>query len=146
MRASAELEERARLDERQVRELHALYQGEWWTAGRRLEDVRRMLASSDVVCALCDPRSGRLLAFARALTDRVYKALVLDVIVAPGHRAAGLGRRLMEALLARPELAGVRDVELYCLPELIPFYRRFGFSPDLGGVGALRLRRPGPHA
>jgi hypothetical protein len=90
-----------RLTEAQAHELVALYQKEWWTKGRELEDVRRMLEQTDIVVA-----------FARGLTDGVYKAL-------------------MDALLEHPRLKRVRHLELYCLPELIPFYRRWGFTDEL---------------
>jgi hypothetical protein len=36
------------LDAQQIRELHSLYQGEWWTRGRSLDDVKVMLAHSDL--------------------------------------------------------------------------------------------------
>lgn len=38
------------------------------------------------------------MAFARILTDYVYKALILDVIVEPAYRGRGLGRLLMESI------------------------------------------------
>ena len=78
------------------------------------------------------------MAFARVLTDGVYKALIFDVIVAGSHRDHGLGRALMDALLEHPRLKSVRHLELYCLPELIPFYRRWGFSDELGELRFLR--------
>ena len=74
------------LDEAQVEELCALYQREWWTKGRELADVRRMVAHSDFVFALTETGTGALAGFARVLSDRVYKALVLDVIVAEHAR------------------------------------------------------------
>jgi GNAT superfamily N-acetyltransferase len=116
-----------RLTEAQAHELVALYQKEWWTKGRELEDVRRMLEQTDIVVA-----------FARGLTDGVYKALIFDVIVADPHRSHGLGRALMDALLEHPRLKRVRHLELYCLPELIPFYRRWGFTDELGELRFLR--------
>ena len=43
--------------------------------------------------------------------------------------------------LTHPRLREVRHVELYSLPELIPFYERWGFSTDVGGV---RFQRAQP--
>jgi GNAT superfamily N-acetyltransferase len=125
------------LTDAQVAELHALYEEEWWTKGRGLEDIRRMLRSSDVVVGFAEP-DGRLAAFARVLTDYVYKALVFDVIVARPHRKAGVGRALMDAIMNHPKLRGVPHIELYCLPELVPFYQRWGFSTDLGHLKFMR--------
>lgn len=135
---AVELDRLDRLTEAQVHELVALYQEEWWTKGRELEDVRRMLEQTDIVVAFCERESRRLVAFARVLTDGVYKALIFDVIVAGSHRDHGLGRALMDALLEHPGLKTVRHLELYCLPELIPFYRRWGFTDELGELRFLR--------
>ena len=128
----------AEIHERQIQELHTLYQGEWWTRGRSVNDVKTMLEHSNFVFALCDGSDGRLVAFARVLTDMVFKALVFDVIVAPDRRDEGLGRRLMEHILQHPDLKNVTHIELYCLPELVSFYEKLGFSTDVSGVSLMR--------
>lgn len=128
----------ADLTAEQVADLQELYRAEWWTEGRELANVERMLAESDVVVGLADSDSRELLAFARALTDSVYKAVIFDVIVRSDRRGTGLGDRLMEAVLGHPDVADVDHVELYCLEELVPFYERWGFTDELG---ALRLMR-----
>lgn len=68
----------------------------WWATQRELADVQRMLAGSDVVVGAIDQSSDCLVGFARAVTDGVYLAIVLAVIVATDHRGQGLGRYLME--------------------------------------------------
>jgi GNAT superfamily N-acetyltransferase len=122
-----------------IKQLHALYQAEWWTQDRQLEDVRRMLQHSDVIIALGEADTKRLAGFARILTDYVYKALIFDVIVAESQRGHGLGRVLMDAILNHPDLAAVRHFELYCLPDMLPFYRQWGFTADLGELRFMRL-------
>jgi GNAT superfamily N-acetyltransferase len=127
-----------RLSEEQVRDLHGLYQAEWWTHRRNVDDVARMLEGSNVALGFEDEESGRLVGFARVITDFVYKALVLDVIVAASHRGTGMGRALMDAVIEHPELKDVLHFELYCRPELIPFYERWGFTADLGEMRFMR--------
>jgi len=122
-------------------ELQALYRGEWWTNRRERSGTERMLAHTDEVIAIRDPAGGELIGFARVLTDRAYKALILDVIVKKSARGQGLGRRLVEAILAHPSLAAVRHFELYCLAEMAPFYRKWGFTSDLGDLRFMRLTR-----
>jgi GNAT superfamily N-acetyltransferase len=126
------------LSEAQTEQLHLLYQHEWWSVGRTLADVRAMLQHSDFVFGIVAPETQQLLAFARVLTDRVFKALVLDVIVHPEHRSAGLGTFLMTHILADPVLSRVRHIELYCLPERADFYRRQGFTAELGELLFMR--------
>jgi ribosomal protein S18 acetylase RimI-like enzyme len=120
-------------------QLVALFQSAWWTAERTLEEVERMLRGSDVVVGLVDGSSDRLVGFARAITDSTFLAVVLDVVVAADLRGSGLGARLMDELLARPELAAVDSIELVCQPELVAFYRRFGFTDSVGR--SLLMRR-----
>jgi GNAT superfamily N-acetyltransferase len=122
----------------QAEQLHSLYQSEWWSVGRSLADVRTMLQHSDFVFAIAAPGTQQLLAFARVLTDRVFKALVLDVIVHPDHRSAGLGSFLMAHIAAHPVLSRVRHIELYCLPERVAFYRRHSFISELGELRFMR--------
>jgi GNAT superfamily N-acetyltransferase len=126
------------LTETQVEQLHSLYQREWWTVGRSLADVQTMLEHSDLVFAIAAPDTRELLAFARALTDRVFKALVLDVIVHPDHRSVGFGSFLMSHIIAHPALSNVRHIELYCLPERAAFYQRHGFNSELGELQFMR--------
>jgi len=93
-----------------------------------------------VLVAFADPATDRLIAFARVITDETYKALVLDVIVDPAARHRGLGKKLMDAIVGHPALVRVEHFELYCRPELIPFYERWGFKEP---GAALRFLRRG---
>jgi ribosomal protein S18 acetylase RimI-like enzyme len=127
------------IDDARRAEVLALFRSAWWTAARSSEAVERMIEGSDVVVGLVDSTSDRLVGFARAITDGVFLAVVLDVIVAPDERGVGHGARLMDELLARAELAGVDSIELVCQPELIEFYRRWGFTDRVGQ--SLLMRR-----
>jgi hypothetical protein len=82
----------------QVEQLWHMYQAEWWSCGREIEDVRRAVQHSDLIFAFCNSETGCLAAFARVLTDYVYKAVIFDVIVDRPHRATGAGRLLLEAI------------------------------------------------
>jgi predicted GIY-YIG superfamily endonuclease/GNAT superfamily N-acetyltransferase len=125
----------------QVLDLMRLYQSEWWTRGRQEADVQQMLQHCDLIVAICAEPSERLVGFARVLTDFVYKALIFDVIVDASFRSQGLGRTLMDGIVNHPALSAVRHLELYCQPEMAPFYERWGFSADLGKLGLMRLTR-----
>jgi GNAT superfamily N-acetyltransferase len=133
---SSRIEVRYEVEPARLPQLLELYAGEWWTAGREPADVEAMLAASGAVVALIDRDDDRLVGFARALTDGAYAALVLDVIVAPDRRGEGLGAAVVEALLSR--LGDVRNVELTCQTALLPFYRRFGFTEQVGGSRLMR--------
>src|ERR1044072_612920 len=123
------------IDEQRLPQLMALYKDVWWAHERTEAQVRSLLRWSGLVIGLCDEADDRLVAFARVLTDRTFRAFIFDVIVAAAHRGHGVGQRLMEELLSHPAVGGVELVELYCRPDLVAFYERFGFtSPDSGVV------------
>jgi GNAT superfamily N-acetyltransferase len=134
----AGVEVRYELEPERLGQLLDLYAGEWWTARRTPDGVERMLADSDAVVALVRQADDRLVGFARALTDGVYVALILDVIAATDQRRRGLGAAVVEAMLAHPRLAGVASVELTCRAGLVEFYRRFGFTDQVGGSRLMR--------
>jgi len=119
-------------------QLMELFAGQWWTAGRDRESVQAMLRGSDLVFALIDTGIDRLVGFARVITDGIYLAMVLDVIVSEKRRAAGLGRALLEAIVNHQTVAAVHSVELVCQPNLVPFYRRWGFTDQVGHSRLMR--------
>ncbi len=129
------------LDEPHVHELVALYQNEWWSKGRTLEDVRKMLRHSELVFGVVEASTNRLVGFARVLTDRVYRATLYDVIVADDKRGHDLGKLIVDAVTAHPDLAAIDQLELHCKPELEPFYAKWGFAHNTTGTSTLRRRR-----
>lgn len=89
----------------EIAALLALLKDAYWSPGIPLETVTRACANS--VCAMAR-KDGRFAGFARAVTDKAVFAWVCDVMVAPEHRGRGLGRALVGALRAAPELQGLR--------------------------------------
>jgi predicted N-acetyltransferase YhbS len=132
-----------RLTESQAQDLHALYQNEWWTRGRTLAATRTMLLHTDLLFGICERDTGRLVAFARVLTDRAFKAFIFDLIVAPEQRAKGLGSRLVRRIVEHPDLRAVGHIDLNCRPELTAYYGRLGFTTDVGGTLLMRRCNPG---
>lgn len=127
------------LNEAQTEDLFCLYQAEWWTQGRRLPDIELMLQNSNVVVAYGDSETGKLAAFGRVLTDYIYKAFIFDVIVDAAYRGTGLGKMLMDAVLAHPDLQQVRHFELYCAEEMLPFYEKWDFHEVQTAKGGQRF-------
>lgn len=90
------------LSDRHVEDLWRLYQGEWWTRGRELADVRRMLEHSDVIVAFEERPSCRLAAFARVLRVKDLDFTGSEIMVRDGKgrkdRVTVLPARLVEPL------------------------------------------------
>lgn len=127
----------ASLTPQHVHQLWALYQDQWWSRGRRLDDVTRMIDTSDLVFAFEDEETQDLVAFARVVTDGVYKATIFDVIVRDDRRGEGLGALLLDTVTREPRVRAVAHLELYCRPEMTALYQRWGFA----AVDDIRLMR-----
>ncbi len=86
----------AQLNRTQIQDLHQLYQWTWWGKERTLPDIQKMLQNTDLIVGYCEVKTKKIVAFARVLTDYVYRAVIWDVIVAESYRKQGLGKALME--------------------------------------------------
>ena len=97
----------------------------FWAQGRSRQQLREMLKGSQVVVSLW--RGKRMVGFGRASSDGIYRAVLWDVVVAGDLQGRGLGRRVVEALLASPKL---RDVERVYLMTTNSngFYEQMGFN------------------
>jgi len=69
----------------------------------------------------------KLVGTGRVISDGVFHALIIDVIVSPAYQHRGLGTAIMQRLLERCRAALIRDVQLFCARGKAPFYRRLGF-------------------
>ena len=125
------------LNLKHLTQLYNLYQNEWWTKDRTLEETQEIVKNSSVVIGFVNDDDD-LVAFARVLSDFVAKAIIFDVIVDPRYRKQGLGKKLMDAIPTHSKLQKVKHFELYCLPEMVTFYREYGFEDSLGGLVFMR--------
>ncbi|TXI90239.1 MAG: N-acetyltransferase [Burkholderiaceae bacterium] len=125
------------LNTAETEQLWQLFQAEWWTKGRTLEDVQTLLSGPSLIFAYFD-QNDQLVGFARVLSDGVYKALLFDVICRQDQRGTGLGRRILHDVTHHPAIKKVQHLELYCKDEMLPFYEKFGFSTELGGIQLMR--------
>ena len=121
----------------QTVQLCQLYQEQWWSQGRSLAETQRGLKGSQIVIGAVD-ESDHLVAFVRVLTDFTFKAMLFDLIVADAYQNTGLGKELLQRVKQHPQLQEVKHLELYCLPDLLPYYKRQGFSSAVAGVQLLR--------
>jgi len=71
--------------------------------------------------------SDEQVAYARVVTDYATFAWLADVFVAAAHRGRGLGKWLVECVMACPELQDLRSY-LLATADAHELYRRFGFE------------------
>jgi ribosomal protein S18 acetylase RimI-like enzyme len=122
-------------------QLVRLYAQAPWAAGRTEEDIRSMLAQTDVVLSAWDGPA--LIGFGRVLTDYVYRASIWDVIVDRDYQGQDIGTQLMQRILAHPELKRV-DLFWLCTRDKQAFYEKLGFSAkEQTGMVWDRTKQPG---
>ena len=71
---------------------------------------------------------GRQIAHARVVTDTVAFGYLGDVFVLPEARGRGVGKALMEAVLAHPHVRGLRRFTLVT-DDAHGLYEQYGFRP-----------------
>jgi aralkylamine N-acetyltransferase len=99
-------------------------------AVRTAAEIKRAFANSYLCCfAWID---GQLVGAARATSDGVFYATVLDVAVDPGFQGAGIGRKMMRELLRR---LPVQKVYLTTVPGKEGFYEKLGFLHQTNSMG-----------
>ncbi len=116
-----------KLSPQHTRELHELYGQQWWSNKRTLADVEAILKHSSLIFGMTDD-ADHLMGFGRVLTDYVYKAVVMDIIIDAAYRGRGLSTQLMQTILTHDSLQNVTHFDLSCRPDMIPLYAKFGFA------------------
>ena len=130
-------EDKSKIDLLQLRELFNLTA--FWAIDRRLEDLETAIDYSDPVVTVWN--EPQLIGFARAISDGIYRATIWDVIVHPDYQGAGLGRKLVETVLAHPRINRVERVYLMTTNQE-NFYRRIGFQSNATTTMVLFNRYP----
>ncbi|WP_413744760.1 GNAT family N-acetyltransferase [Synechococcus sp. MIT S9451] len=97
----------------------------FWAENRTTSDLKKMLAGSTVVVSLW--RGKRIVGFGRAHSDGIHRAVLWDVVVAGDLQGRGLGRRVVEALLAAPAIRNAERVYLMTTNSA-GFYKQLEFD------------------
>ena len=104
--------------------IHGFLAGSYWAAGIPREIVERAVRHSLCFGALDGHHQ---VGFARVVSDYATCAYVSDVFVLPSHRGRGVGKQLMAAVLAHPDLQGLRRWTLFTR-DAHGLYRQYGFG------------------
>jgi ribosomal protein S18 acetylase RimI-like enzyme len=104
---------------------HLLNTNAFWGTGRSLRDLRRMVNNS-AVCVTAW-RGRQLIGFGRATSDAIFRGTIWDVVVDSRHVGQGIGRQLVEALLASKALARCERIYLMTTNSA-NFYKKLGFQ------------------
>ena len=113
--------DRARLD---LDVIHGFLTRSYWAEGIPRETVARSMEHSLCFGAFDGDRQ---VGFARVISDRTTYAYISDVFTLESDRKRGIGKSLMAAIMAHPELQGLRRWTL-ATRDAHGLYRQFGFG------------------
>lgn len=127
----------ARVD---VTAVHAYLTRSHWAEGIPLDLVKRSLIGA--VCISVHHATDGQVGFARVVTDRATFGYLCDVYVLEGHRGRGLSKWMMRAVMAHPDLQGLRRFMLMT-KDAHELYRRYGFDAPQHPDRVMEIARPG---
>jgi len=104
---------------------------------RPLRKVKKAIEFSFLVVSLYEEspsQQRRLVGFARATSDHAFNATIWDVVVHPSCQGRGMGKALMDKVVAELRAADISNITLFADPHVLDFYRRLGFMADPEGI------------
>ena len=103
--------------------IHGFLSRSFWAEG-----IPKKLVAKSIRNSLCFGlfHDGAQIGFARVITDRATFAYLCDVYILETHRGKGLSQWLIEAVMAHPDLQGLRRFQLVTR-DAHGLYTRFGF-------------------
>ena len=96
----------------------------YWAKGRTREVIARYVQHSLVFGVYDGPRQVGL---ARIVSDYTTFAWLCDVFILEDYRGRGIGKWLMETVLAHPDLQGLRRI-LLATRDAHGLYEQYGFK------------------
>lgn len=129
----------ARMD---VQAIHAFLSQTYWSPGIPFSLVQRAVANSLCFGVLLGTEQ---IGFARVVTDKATFAYLADVYVLEAHRGQGLSRRIIEHVIAHPELQGLRRM-LLATRDAHGLYAQYGFKPLAAPERMMEVHRPHAYA
>ena len=103
--------------------IHGYLTRSYWAKGIPRATVARAMDRSLCFGAF---EGDRQVGFARVISDLTTFAYVSDVFVVESHQGRGVGKRLMAAIVAHPELQELRRWTLFTR-DAHGLYRQYGF-------------------
>ena len=86
-----------------------------------------MLANSNVIVTLWDNQ--KLIGFGRATTDKIYRAVLWDIVISKDVQRIGFGKMVLEALINDKQIKSVERIYLMTTNSQ-DFYKQLGFESN----------------
>lgn len=118
--------------------VHNFLSRSYWSSGIPVKTVKKAIKGS-----LCFGvyHSDKQIGFARMITDRATFAYLADVFIDENYRRKGLSKWLMQAIMAHPDLQGLRRIMLPT-KDAHGLYKKYGFTPLTSEERWMQIHNP----
>lgn len=119
-----------------VDEAERLLKMTYWANHRSTETIEKSMRNSS--CYGIRSADGKLIGFARVVSDYATTWYLCDVIIDEAYRHQGLGKALVSHIASLPEYAGLRGILL--TRDAHGLYEKYGFETVNGRAMTTRPR------
>ena len=100
----------------------------FWANGRDYKSLRKMLFHSTEIISIWEEDC--LIGFGRATSDKIYRAVLWDIVVKSEFKGVGIGKLIVENLINQKSIKNVERVYLMTTKKR-SFYTKFGFKKEI---------------
>ena len=97
----------------------------FWAKSRKINDLKKCLANSDVIVSLWV--GNEIVGFGRALTDGIYRGVLWDIVIDKNHQGKGFGTLIVKQLLSSKKVKNTKKIYLMTTNKKL-FYSQFDFK------------------
>ena len=97
----------------------------FWAKNRKISDLKKCLANSDVIVSLWV--GNEIVGFGRALTDGIYRGVLWDIVIDKSHHSKGFGTLIVNNLLSSKKIKNTKKLYLMTTNKKL-FYSQFNFK------------------
>ena len=97
----------------------------FWAKNRKINDLKKSLANSDVIVSLWV--GDEIVGFGRALTDGIFRGVLWDIVIDQNHQGKGFGTLIIKNLLSSKKIKNTKKLYLMTTNKK-RFYSQFDFQ------------------
>ena len=97
----------------------------FWAKNRKVNELKKCLANSDVVISLWV--GNEIVGFGRALTDGIYRGVLWDIVIDKNHQGKGFGKLIIKNLLSSKKIKNTKKLYLMTTNKKL-FYSQLDFK------------------
>ena len=97
----------------------------FWAKNRKIKDLKKCLANSDVIVSIW--ANNEPVGFGRALSDGIYRGVLWDIVIDQDHQGKGYGKMIVKNLLESKKIKHTKKIYLMTSSKKL-FYSQVEFK------------------